>query len=207
MRKISLLAGVLGLVACDEPGPYGQHALYRLTAEHAPASAELARAYGLDLNGDNTHDDQLGSALGIMMYYGLGDVQNATDQAVAAHTVELVVDVQYDGHGSSVVNTFVGSADVYDPTSPTQPPIEGTNDGPYVKASGGDAVLDAAIAKLFVSEAHVRQALAAIQIHGGNGYTTEFQIERELRDAVPGTIYSGTSEMQRRIIARLLEME
>lgn len=73
-----------------------------------------------------------------------------------------------------------------------------------VKDAGGDAVLDAAIAKLFVSEAHTRQALDALQIHGGYGYSTEYFIERELRDAIPGTIYSGTSEMQRKIIARLL---
>jgi alkylation response protein AidB-like acyl-CoA dehydrogenase len=73
-----------------------------------------------------------------------------------------------------------------------------------VKDAGGDAVLDAAIAKLFVSEAHIQQTLAAIQIHGGYGYSTEMQVERELRDAIPGTIYSGTSEMQRKIIARLL---
>lgn len=72
------------------------------------------------------------------------------------------------------------------------------------KDAGQSAVLDAAIAKLFVSEAYVRQALAAVQIHGGYGYTIDLQIERELRDAVPGTIYSGTSEMQRKIIARLV---
>ena len=73
-----------------------------------------------------------------------------------------------------------------------------------VKDAGGDAILDAAIAKLFVSEAHISQALGALQIHGGYGYSTEYSIERELRDAIPGTIYSGTSEMQRKIIARLL---
>jgi hypothetical protein len=73
-----------------------------------------------------------------------------------------------------------------------------------LKDSGRDAVLEAAIAKLFVSEAHVRQALDALQIHGGYGYCTEYPIEREVRDAIPGTIYSGTSEMQRKIIARIL---
>jgi L-prolyl-PCP dehydrogenase len=73
-----------------------------------------------------------------------------------------------------------------------------------VKDAGGDAVLDAAIAKLFVSEAHIRQTLDALQIHGGYGYSTEYAIEREVRDAIPGTIYSGTSEMQRKIIARLM---
>jgi alkylation response protein AidB-like acyl-CoA dehydrogenase len=72
------------------------------------------------------------------------------------------------------------------------------------KEAGQNAMLHAAIAKLFISEAHVRQALGAIQVHGGYGYTTEFGVERELRDAVPGTLYSGTSEMQRKLIARLM---
>ena len=39
-------------------------------------------------------------------------------------------------------------------------------------------------------------------MHGGYGYMTEYEIERDLRDAIGGTIYSGTSEIQRRIIAR-----
>lgn len=74
------------------------------------------------------------------------------------------------------------------------------------KEAGGNAILEAAMAKLFVSESHVKQALDAMQIHGGYGFCTEYGVERELRDALPGTLYSGTSEMQRRIIARLLEM-
>jgi alkylation response protein AidB-like acyl-CoA dehydrogenase len=69
---------------------------------------------------------------------------------------------------------------------------------------GRDATLEAAVAKTFVSEANVRTHLDAVQIHGGYGYTTEFEIERALRDALGGTIYSGTSEIQRRIIARYL---
>ena len=73
-----------------------------------------------------------------------------------------------------------------------------------IKDAGGNAVLEAAMAKLFISEAYVRSALDAIQIHGGYGYTTEYEIERELRDAIPGRIYSGTSEIQRKVIARLL---
>jgi alkylation response protein AidB-like acyl-CoA dehydrogenase len=64
--------------------------------------------------------------------------------------------------------------------------------------------LDAAIAKLFVSESLVQTAMGAVQIHGGYGYMTEFEVERALRDAVGSTIYSGTSEMQRNIIARWL---
>lgn len=74
----------------------------------------------------------------------------------------------------------------------------------WLMDNGRDATLEAAVAKAFVSEASVRTHLDAVQIHGGYGYTTEFQIERALRDAVGGKIYSGTSEIQRRIIARRL---
>ncbi len=52
------------------------------------------------------------------------------------------------------------------------------------------------------SEANVRTHLDAVQIHGGYGYMTEQEIERGLRDAIGGRIYSGTTEIQKRIIAR-----
>jgi alkylation response protein AidB-like acyl-CoA dehydrogenase len=61
--------------------------------------------------------------------------------------------------------------------------------------------MDASIAKLFVSESLVKAALDTVQIYGGYGYMTEYEVERTLRDAVASTIYSGTSEMQRNIIA------
>jgi hypothetical protein len=74
----------------------------------------------------------------------------------------------------------------------------------WLMDQGRDTTMESAIAKLFISEANVRTHLDAVQIHGGYGYTTEFEIERALRDAVGGRIYSGTSEIQRRIIARRL---
>jgi alkylation response protein AidB-like acyl-CoA dehydrogenase len=64
--------------------------------------------------------------------------------------------------------------------------------------------LDASIAKLFVSESLVKVALDTVQIFGGYGYMTEYEVERALRDAIGSTIYSGTSEVQRNIIARWL---
>ncbi len=73
-----------------------------------------------------------------------------------------------------------------------------------LQGEGRSTILESAIAKLFVSEAHVRGALDALQLHGGYGYMREFGIEREVRDALSGTLYSGTSEMQRKIIARCL---
>src|SRR5215475_1263566 len=64
--------------------------------------------------------------------------------------------------------------------------------------------LDSSITKLFVSESLVETARDAVQLHGGNGFMVEYEVERAFRDAVGGTIYSGTSEMQRNIIARWL---
>lgn len=72
----------------------------------------------------------------------------------------------------------------------------------WLMDNGYDATLEASVAKAFVSEANVQAHLDAVQIHGGYGYMTEFEIERGLRDAIGGTIYSGTSEIQRRIIAK-----
>jgi alkylation response protein AidB-like acyl-CoA dehydrogenase len=69
---------------------------------------------------------------------------------------------------------------------------------------GKSASLDAAIAKLFVSESLTAAALDAVQVHGGYGYMVEYEVERALRDAVGSSIYSGTSEIQRNIIARWL---
>jgi len=74
----------------------------------------------------------------------------------------------------------------------------------WTKSQGKSAMLEASIAKLFVSEAAVESALDAVQSYGGYGYATEFEVERELRDAVGGRLYSGTSEIQTMLIAGLL---
>jgi butyryl-CoA dehydrogenase len=63
---------------------------------------------------------------------------------------------------------------------------------------------EAAMAKLFASEASNRAAYKAIQIFGGYGYTKEFVVERFFRDARITTLYEGTSEIQRLVIARHL---
>jgi alkylation response protein AidB-like acyl-CoA dehydrogenase len=74
----------------------------------------------------------------------------------------------------------------------------------WSKKVGKSAVMDAALAKLYLSEAFVQSSLDAIRIHGGYGYMTEFEVERDLRDSIGGTLYSGTSDIQRVIIARWL---
>jgi L-prolyl-[peptidyl-carrier protein] dehydrogenase len=69
---------------------------------------------------------------------------------------------------------------------------------------GQDHRAAGAMAKIAVSEAAVANSVDAIQIFGGAGYLTATGIEEQLRDAVPGTIFSGTTQIQREIIAREL---
>ncbi len=74
----------------------------------------------------------------------------------------------------------------------------------WLKKMGKPAALEAAMAKLYLSECFVLSGMDAIHTLGGYGYMTEFEVERDLRDSIGGTIYSGTSDIQRNIIARLL---
>ena len=74
----------------------------------------------------------------------------------------------------------------------------------WLGQQGKLALAEAAAAKLFASEAWVASSLDAIQVHGAYGYLKESGVERDLRDAVASTIYSGTSEIQRVILARML---
>jgi len=71
------------------------------------------------------------------------------------------------------------------------------------KKSGGRYTLEASMAKLFASETAMFAAHAAVQIHGGLGYSKELPIERYFRDAKITEIYEGTSEIQRLVISRL----
>ena len=64
-----------------------------------------------------------------------------------------------------------------------------------------DAAVAVSLAKLAVSEAAVQSGLDAIQIYGGLGVIADTGVDRGLRDALPATIFSGTSEMQRELVA------
>jgi alkylation response protein AidB-like acyl-CoA dehydrogenase len=66
---------------------------------------------------------------------------------------------------------------------------------------------EAAMAKLYASEAANKIAYLALQIHGGYGYSKEFVVEQLYRDARVLTIYEGTSEIQRLVISRHLLRE
>jgi alkylation response protein AidB-like acyl-CoA dehydrogenase len=74
----------------------------------------------------------------------------------------------------------------------------------WLKQMGKPAIMEAALAKLYLSECFVSSSMDAIRTYGGYGYMTESEVERDLRDAIGGTLYSGTSDIQRMIIARWL---
>jgi butyryl-CoA dehydrogenase len=67
--------------------------------------------------------------------------------------------------------------------------------------TGARFTMDAAVAKLFASEMATRVTHKAIQVHGGNGYSREYPVERNYRDARITEIYEGTSEIQRLVIS------
>jgi alkylation response protein AidB-like acyl-CoA dehydrogenase len=69
---------------------------------------------------------------------------------------------------------------------------------------GAATGLDSALVKLHLSETYLQSALDALQVFGGYGYTIEYELEREVRDAVGARLYSGTSEIQRNLAARYL---
>jgi isovaleryl-CoA dehydrogenase len=70
--------------------------------------------------------------------------------------------------------------------------------------TGERADLEAGMAKLFASESAMQIALDAIRIHGGYGYSTEFDVERYFRDAPLMIVGEGTNEIQRNVIVRQL---
>jgi alkylation response protein AidB-like acyl-CoA dehydrogenase len=70
--------------------------------------------------------------------------------------------------------------------------------------SGGRSDMEAGMAKLFASETAMEIALSAVRIHGGYGYSTEFDVERYFRDAPLMIVGEGTNEIQRSVITRQL---
>ncbi|QSQ14512.1 acyl-CoA dehydrogenase family protein [Myxococcus landrumensis] len=72
----------------------------------------------------------------------------------------------------------------------------------WLKQQGRSAMFEASLVKLHLSESWVQTSMDAVQLHGGLGYLTETELEREVRDALGSRIFSGTSELQRELVAR-----
>lgn len=74
----------------------------------------------------------------------------------------------------------------------------------WAKQTKGSAATEAALAKLFLSESFVANSQNAVVLHGGYGFMTDHGVERDFRDSVGSLLYSGTSDIQRAIVARAL---
>ncbi len=74
----------------------------------------------------------------------------------------------------------------------------------WLKDQGRPNTLETSTAKLFATEAAIRTANNAIQVHGGSGYVDDYPVERHLRDARVATLYEGTSQIQKLIIGRAM---
>jgi alkylation response protein AidB-like acyl-CoA dehydrogenase len=74
----------------------------------------------------------------------------------------------------------------------------------WMQDEGRQTTLESSVAKYFAARATTRACNSAVQIHGGYGYTREFDVERYLRDAKLGEIGEGTNEVQKMVIAREL---
>lgn len=75
----------------------------------------------------------------------------------------------------------------------------------WLKSTGQATTMESSLLKLHLSESFLQSSLDTIRNHGGSGYLTETEVERDLRDSVGGVIYAGTSDIQRNIISKLIE--
>lgn len=75
-----------------------------------------------------------------------------------------------------------------------------------IKDKKKSAFMEASIFKLYVSENYIKTCREAVQIFGAYGYTKEYDLERELRDSLASSIYSGTNEMQKNTIFDMASM-
>jgi alkylation response protein AidB-like acyl-CoA dehydrogenase len=74
----------------------------------------------------------------------------------------------------------------------------------WMKQADRPAGLESSLANLHLAECFAANSMDAVRTHGARGYLAEFEVERDLRDAVGGVIYAGTSDIQRNVIARIL---
>jgi len=74
----------------------------------------------------------------------------------------------------------------------------------WLKQEGKNATMESALLKLYLSEAFVSSSLDAMRTFGGISYLSDHEVERDVRDAIGGILYAGTSDIQRNIVAKMM---
>jgi alkylation response protein AidB-like acyl-CoA dehydrogenase len=196
--------GVTGfIIDRDTPGLTIGHHLQKMGLRTSPMAelifencrVPVANRLGREGRGGEVFECSMEWERGCILGSGLGRMKRQLEECIA-HARSRKQFGKAIGKFQSVANRIVDMRVRLDTSRPLVYRIG------HLKDRNRKAVLESSIAKLYVSEAAVQSTLDAVQIFGGYGYMTEQQVERDLRDAVGGTIYSGTSEIQRNLIAK-----
>jgi acyl-CoA dehydrogenase len=128
---------------------------------------------------------------------GVGIARRALEEAVKYST-------ERKQHGKAIAGHQLVAGTLADMATEVDAARLLTHRAAEMVQAGVPAEMEAAMAKYFASEAAVRVARNALQIHGANGITKEFLVEKLARDALLVPIYEGTSQIQQLIISRAL---
>lgn len=131
-----------------------------------------------------------------------GIASQAVGIAMASYEASVKYAKQRKAFGTEIANHQAIQFKIADMATNTEAARLLTLQAAGLRDEGKPYIKEASMAKLFSSEVAVKNALEAIQIHGGYGYVREYLVERYLRDAKITEIYEGTSEIQRIIIGR-----
>ena len=173
------------------PARIGGAARIAVGEAHRVAETEIASAFDLGagpLHRFGTRDAEVGDPEGLDDRPDLVEVGNGVESA----------------HGSGLEEgDEVGAVDQVGDRAPnvaTYGVVAGDDDHRAARRETVDLGADDVVG----SDTGIDAAMAAVSIHGAAGYVSEFEVERDLRDAIGGLVYSGTSDIQRNIIARLM---
>lgn len=149
----------------------------------------------------------LAIALGNLEGGRIGVAAQSVGMARAAYDAALAYAKQRKTFGKPIIDHQAVAFHLADMATAIQAAELMVFSAAYLRDVGKPCLKEASMAKLFASEMAEKVCSAAIQIHGGYGYLADFPVERIYRDVRVCSIYEGTSEIQRLVIARQLVME
>lgn len=149
----------------------------------------------------------LANALGNLEGGRIGVAAQSVGMARAAYDAALAYAKQRKTFGKPIIDHQAVAFHLADMATAIQAAELMVFSAAYLRDVGKPCLKEASMAKLFASEMAEKVCSAAIQIHGGYGYLADFPVERIYRDVRVCSIYEGTSEIQRLVIARQLVME
>jgi alkylation response protein AidB-like acyl-CoA dehydrogenase len=132
----------------------------------------------------------------------IGIAAQALGIAAGAYELALTYSKQRKAFGTEIANHQAIAFKLADMHTKIQAARHLVYQAACDKDSHNDYDLSGAMAKLYASEVAMETAVEAVQIHGGNGFVKEYNVERLMRDAKITQIYEGTSEIQKIVISR-----